>query len=56
MKPFGAARLVCRGLRCRALTTANEVWLGFYNNEDYAWFREKEKTNSKNYVLAVLAF
>lgn len=37
-------------------TTANEVWLGFYNNEDYAWFAEKEKTNSNNYVLAVLAF
>ena len=37
-------------------TTANEVWLGFYNNTDLARFREKEKTNSKNYVLAVLAF
>ena len=29
MKPFGAARLVCRGLRCRALTTAQGVrWEG----------------------------
>ena len=37
-------------------TTANEVWLGFYNNTDLARFREKEKTNSYNYVLAVLAF
>ena len=37
-------------------TTANEVWRGFYNNTDLARFREKEKTNSKNYVLAVLAF
>ena len=35
-------------------TTANEVWLGFYNNTDIARFREK--TNSYNYVLAVLAF
>ena len=37
-------------------TTANEVWLRFYNNIDFAWFGEKEKTNSNNYVLAVLAF
>ena len=37
-------------------TTANEVWLGFYNNKDYARFAEKAKTNSNNYVLAVLAF
>ena len=36
--------------------TANEVWLRFYNNIDSAWFGEKEKTNSNNYVLAVLAF
>ena len=35
-------------------TTANEVWLGFYNNTDIARFGEK--TNSYNYVLAVLAF
>ena len=37
-------------------TTANEVWLRFYNNIYSAWFAEKEKTNSNNYVLAVLAF
>ena len=34
--------------------TANNVWLGFYNNTDIARFGEK--TNSYNYVLAVLAF
>jgi hypothetical protein len=38
----------------RLTTTAYEVWLCFYDS--YAWFREKAKTNSNNYVLAVLAF